>query len=73
MTLPRAASFTIASLPLLDAISGDLYVSATKAAVKLVGMSMGEPRLPRLPLPQDRIAGLRRALSDTGALAKEAA
>jgi 4-hydroxy-tetrahydrodipicolinate synthase len=60
-------------LPLLDAISGDLYVSATKAAVKLVGMSMGEPRLPRLPLPQDRIAGLRRALSDTGALAREAA
>jgi 4-hydroxy-tetrahydrodipicolinate synthase len=60
-------------LPLLDAISGDLYVSATKAAMKLVGMSMGEPRLPRLPLPKDRIVGLKRVLSDIGALAKEAA
>jgi 4-hydroxy-tetrahydrodipicolinate synthase len=60
-------------LPLLDAISGDLYVSATKAAMKLVGMSMGEPRMPRLPLPKDRIAGLKRALSEVGALAKKAA
>jgi 4-hydroxy-tetrahydrodipicolinate synthase len=60
-------------LPLVDAISGDLYVSATKAAMKLIGMPMGEPRLPRLPLPKDRMVGLKRALSDIGALAKEAA
>ena len=60
-------------LPVLDAISGDLYVSATKAAMKLVGMSLGEPRPPRLSLPRDRIAGLKRALADIGALAKKAA
>ena len=60
-------------LPTLDAISGDLYVSATKAAMPLVGMPMGEPRPPRLPLPQDRTAGLKRALADLGVLAKKAA
>lgn len=60
-------------LPLLDAISGDRYVSATKAALALVGMSMGPPRPPRQPLPAPRAAALRRVLSDLGALAEEAA
>ena len=60
-------------LPLLDAISGDLYVSATKAAMALVGMPVGSPRLPRLPLPESMTAGLKQALSNLGALRDEAA
>ena len=59
--------------PLLDAISGDLYVSATKAAMALIGMPVGVPRLPRLALPEIKIAGLKRVLSDLGALKDEAA
>lgn len=50
-------------VPILDAISGDLYVSATKAAMALVGMPVGKPRPPRLELPADRMPGLRRALA----------
>lgn len=55
-------------LPLLDAISGDLYVSATKVALRLIGMPVGDPRPPRLALPEGKVAGLRRVLSDLGVL-----
>jgi 4-hydroxy-tetrahydrodipicolinate synthase len=53
-------------LPLLDALSGDLYVSATKAALKLIGMPVGDPRPPRLPLPDSRIEGLAASLEKAG-------
>jgi 4-hydroxy-tetrahydrodipicolinate synthase len=53
-------------LPLLEALSGDLYVSATKAALGLIGMPVGHPRSPRLPLPADRVAPLRGVLEDLG-------
>ncbi len=54
---------------LLDAISGDLYVSATKAALAMRGMSVGDPRPPRLPLPMHKIVPLRRVLDELGLLA----
>lgn len=60
-------------LPLLDAISGDRYVSATKAALCLIGMPVGDPRPPRLALPEGNVDGLRRALSDLGVLKEIAA
>ena len=60
-------------MPLLDAISGDLYVSATKAALALIGMPVGGPRLPRLPLPETMTNSLKRVLSELGALKEEAA
>ncbi|MGO1766534.1 4-hydroxy-tetrahydrodipicolinate synthase [Advenella sp. S44] len=53
-------------LPLLDALSGDLYVSATKAALNLIGMPVGEPRAPRLPLPACRLAPLKSVLNGLG-------
>ncbi len=59
--------------PLLDAISGDLYVSATKAAMRLIGMSVGDPRPPRLPLPEADVAALRQALSNLDVLEEKAA
>ena len=60
-------------LPLLDAISGDLYVSATKAAMGLIGMPVGIPRLPRLPLGDAAMANLGQVLSDLGVLKEKAA
>lgn len=56
------------SLPLINALAGDLYVSATKAAMRMVGRSMGDPRPPRLPLPADAEARLRGILNDLGLL-----
>ena len=55
-------------LPLLDAISGDLYVSATKAAMAIVGMPAGAPRPPRLPLPAPQVATLERVLANLDAV-----
>ena len=59
--------------PLLDAIDGDLYVSATKAALALIGRPVGPPRMPRMPLPEASVAALRRVLADLGVLAEKAA
>lgn len=50
-------------LPLIDALAGDLYVSATKAALGLVGMPVGSPRPPRQALPAHLLAPLEQVLS----------
>ena len=60
-------------LPLLDAISGDLYVSATKSALKLVGMPVGPPRLPRLRVPHEHESLLKEVLRNLGLITSKAA
>ena len=60
-------------LPLLDAIAGDLYVSATRAGMEMVGMPAGDPRPPRLPLPEEPRSALRNVLEDLGVLTARAA
>ncbi|HBM58885.1 MAG TPA: 4-hydroxy-tetrahydrodipicolinate synthase [Citreicella sp.] len=57
-------------LPLINALAGDLYVSATKAAMGMVGQPMGDPRPPRLPLPEAKRAELHAILTDLGLLAE---
>ncbi|MDT1062199.1 4-hydroxy-tetrahydrodipicolinate synthase [Paracoccus sp. CPCC 101403] len=57
-------SLYLQSLPLINALAGDLYVSATKSAMRLVGRPMGDPRPPRLPLPADAEARLRGILAE---------
>ena len=51
-------------IPLLNAIAGDKYVSATKRAMAAVGMPIGEPRPPRLALPSDVAARLQRLIAE---------
>ena len=60
-------------LPLLDAISGDLYVSATKAALELVGMPVGIPRMPRLRVPESHQIKIEAVLRELGVLVSRAA
>lgn len=55
-------------LPLMDAISGDLYVGATKAAMGLIGLPVGDPRPPRLPLPEALRPALRSVLDQLSLL-----
>lgn len=52
------------TLPLINALAGDLYVSATKAAMRMIGRPMGDPRPPRLPLPAEAESRLRTILAD---------
>ena len=51
-------------IPLLNAIAGDKYVSATKCAMAAVGMPIGEPRPPRLALPDADAARLHRLIRE---------
>jgi len=60
-------------LPVVQWVGGHRYVSATKAAFELMGMPMGPPRPPRLPLPQEEVAELRAALAPLGLVAARAA
>ena len=55
-------------LPLIHALAGDLYVSATKAALKLIGIPVGPPRPPRLPLPVGKNEHLKGVLAELGLL-----
>ena len=49
--------------PLLPFVGGPRYVSGTKAAFRLLGMDMGPPRPPRLPLPPGDEAALADVLA----------
>lgn len=54
--------------PLLPWVGGPRYVSGTKAAFRLMGMDMGPPRPPRLPLPERDVPALARVLQAIGVL-----
>jgi 4-hydroxy-tetrahydrodipicolinate synthase len=52
--------------PLLPWVGGPRYVSGTKAAFRLIGMDMGAPRPPRLPLPAPDLPALAEVLRGIG-------
>jgi 4-hydroxy-tetrahydrodipicolinate synthase len=52
--------------PLLPWVGGPRYVSGTKAAFRLMGMDMGPPRPPRLPLPGKDLPALAQVLQGIG-------
>lgn len=52
--------------PLLPWVGGPRYVSGTKAAFALMGMHMGPPRPPRLPLPDADVPALAAVLRGMG-------
>jgi 4-hydroxy-tetrahydrodipicolinate synthase len=58
--------------PLLPWVGGPRYVSGTKAALRLIGMDMGPPRPPRLPLPEQDIPALSAVLRGMGLAPAEA-
>jgi len=58
--------------PLLPWVGGPRYVSGTKAGFKLMGMGMGDPRPPRLPLPSEDVPRLAAVLQDLGLLSQAA-
>ena len=64
----RGRALYLQSLPLINALAGDLYVSATKAAMRMIGRPMGDPRPPRLPLPAGPEERLRAILRDLNLL-----
>jgi len=59
--------------PLLHWVGGPRYVAGTKAAFTMMGMPMGPPRPPRLPLPEADRPALRAVLAGLGLLPAAAA
>ena len=54
-------------LPIVKWVGGHRYVAASKAGLAYMGLPVGSPRAPRLPLPEADTAALRACL-DTLAL-----
>ena len=53
-------------LPIVRWVGGHRYVSASKAALSMMGMPVGDPRPPRLPLPDDERKDLAAILHNLG-------
>lgn len=53
-------------LPIIRLVGGHRYVSATKAALNLLGFGVGDPRAPRLPCNATDMADVRSALAAVG-------
>lgn len=57
-------------LPIIRLVGGHRYVSGSKAALALIGQTVGGPRPPRLPLPEAEMPEVRAALDAVGLLPK---
>ncbi len=66
--IPGARALYRRILPIIRLVGGHRYVSASKAALRLMGMDMGAPRSPRLPLPAEEWAPLEALLRELGLL-----
>jgi len=53
-------------LPIIRMVGGTRYVTASKAALHMMGRSVGGPRPPRLPLPEADVKSLVEALRLVG-------
>lgn len=64
--IERARAIYKQVLPMIRLVGGHRYVAATKAALAEMGRYVGGPRAPRLPLPNEEVAGMREALLRSG-------
>lgn len=65
---PKALALYRRLAPLLPFVGGPRYVAGTKAGFRLLGMDMGDPRPPRLPLPETETEALAQVLRGIGAM-----
>jgi 4-hydroxy-tetrahydrodipicolinate synthase len=56
---PQALALYKRILPLVKMVGGHRYVAASKAALAYMGLPVGAPRAPRLPLPEADAAEMR--------------
>ncbi|HWJ73091.1 MAG TPA: dihydrodipicolinate synthase family protein [Kaistia sp.] len=68
-----ACSLYAQALPVIRLVGGHRYVTATKAALALMGRDVGGPRAPRLPLPAAELPMVEAALRAAGVQLAKAA
>jgi len=57
-------------LPVIELVGRHRYVSATKQALELMGLPVGPPRPPRLPVSGGESAWVERTVRDLGLIYK---
>ncbi|MFK0333708.1 4-hydroxy-tetrahydrodipicolinate synthase [Rhizobium sp. NPDC090275] len=53
-------------LPVIQAVGGQAYVAGSKSLLTHMGFAAGAPRPPRLPLPEQQDAAMKKLVSDFG-------
>jgi len=61
--MPAALALYRKMLPIVRWVGGHRYVAASKEGLSMMGLPVGKPRAPRLPLPDADAADLRRELA----------
>lgn len=62
----EAREIAFRHFPMIDFVAGQSYVAGTKALLAAMGMPVGGPRPPRLPLGADGHAAARRIVAELG-------
>lgn len=71
--MPEALALYRRILPIVRWVGGHRYVSASKDGLAMMGLPVGQPRAPRLPLPEADARALRADLDRLGLLGSIAA
>lgn len=66
--MPAALALYKEMLPIVRWVGGHRYVAASKDGLTMMGLPVGKPRAPRLPLPEADAVDLRRELDRLGLL-----
>ncbi len=53
-------------LPIIQAVGGQAYVAGSKSLLRHMGFGTGAPRPPRLPLPAEQDAAMKKLVQDFG-------
>jgi 4-hydroxy-tetrahydrodipicolinate synthase len=64
--LAEARDLYLQYLPIIEAVFGQAYVGGTKALLRHMGLPVGQPRPPRLPIPAKEEERLRKLVEDFG-------
>jgi 4-hydroxy-tetrahydrodipicolinate synthase len=64
--LAEARELAFRHFPMIDFVAGQQYVAGTKALLAAMGLPVGAPRPPRLPLGAEGIAAAKRLVDELG-------
>lgn len=64
--VPEARALYLKWLPVIEAVGGQRYVASTKALLNHMGLDVGAPLPPRLPLPAAENAAMKKIVDELG-------
>lgn len=64
--IDEARALYLKWLPVIQAVGGQAYVAGSKSLLNHMGFGAGRPRPPRLPLPAEQDAAMKKMVADFG-------